>query len=582
LNYNSKQATEKNHREKRIFRLRSSLINTGSFSPFSLPVSIIVDQKKQVMSGGKNFVVVARHGERQDDVEQSDIPQGDPPLSEHGKRVSQETAELIKSKLPSDSIFHCRTSPFLRCRETAEAFLKANILREVEAVVIDNELSEVYGPIRIKTPTAPNPWQPNSVGSRPEWPESLESAIARMQAALVETLRDATEASDQPHVYILCTHGDMLDATFKLLFPKRMLYSTDFNAFIILEVPTALKASNKSQQQQQSLDVAVPVCHGLMWLDDDGSEQPRPIPLPLPEKLPSRSPRAVTPRLGSGGSSGNHENKAKISPVSNAVNEEAVVKGSNRRQQPSQHRVQMEQRGGNSSPHQAGVGLYPVSNGSTSQDGIHAPPTKGASVIAPLTIRSTSTPDTVPSTPRRQGAVARQPNLFSILVTMAALAIQLTNAVPPKTTSQTFAFVGILTCFETVRIVLARRGFRYCSSEARGSDEEGPLLANDACRNAPSTFKKVSSFVWAGARYGGSLAVYELLALARNGSGSSGGGSGSGGSASALQVDYPKDLFSNAVGWITAAAFIVFAPGKFPPWESESPRRSSPFPDSVV
>ncbi len=527
------------------------------------------------MSGGKNFVVVVRHGERQDDVEQSDIPQGDPPLSEHGKRVSHETAELIKSKLPSDSIFHCRTSPFLRCRETAEAFLKANILREVEAVVIDNELSEVYGPIRIKTPTAPNPWQPNSVGNRPEWPESLESAIARMQAALVETLRDATEASDQPHVYILCTHGDMLDATFKLLFPKRMLYSTDFNAFIILEVPTALKVSNKSQQQQQFLDVAVPVCHGLMWLDDDGSDQPRPIPLPLPEKLPSRSPRAVTPRLGSGGSSGNHEDKAKISPVSNAVNEEAVVKGSNRRQQPSQHRVQMEQRGGNSSP------LYAVSNGS-SQDGVHAPPTKGASVIAPLTIRSTSTPDTVPSTPRRQGAVARQPNLFSIFVTMVALAIQLTNAVPPKTTSQTFFFVGILTCVETVRIVLARRGFRYCSSEARGSDEEGPLLANDACRNAPSTFKKVSSFVWAGARYGGSLAIYELLALARNGSGSSGSGSGSGGSANALQVDYPKDLFSNAVGWITATAFIVFAPGKFPPWESESPRRSSPFPDSVV
>ncbi|XQJ31252.1 Histidine phosphatase superfamily (branch 1), putative [Leishmania guyanensis] len=241
-------------------------------------------------------VVVMRHGERRDSA--SGTPaESNPPLTAAGVAAIQSVAARLKGHLGADAAYRAVliVSPFLRTLQTAEA-LQHHGVGAARAMVIDNTLSEVFGPCRIKTQRAPQLQVPplsHVVGALPSWGESIEKATKRFVAnflrngdvyggyltatsfptdaslsgkdglpssqspvlesvprlnkgrlpprnlppgALVSrnTRNLSNMVDDQPCDVILITHGDAISAVVSHFYPSRVVYEAEFLSYVIM------------------------------------------------------------------------------------------------------------------------------------------------------------------------------------------------------------------------------------------------------------------------------------------------------------------------------------------------------------
>lgn len=211
------------------------------------------------------IVIVMRHGERRDG-EPNATPENDPPLTPAGVKDVARAAERVKHLFGSEQVqlIQLISSPFLRTRQTAEA-LRANGIGTTKEIKVDNTLSEVYGPVRIKTGGTHSFENPEIVrqgaGKLPEWGESLEEAADRFCESLLSNANAAaksdcirsTESHSLGHsavnksrkmpvtiggaeyVPMLITHGDALGSIVHRFYPSRIVYRADYLSFLVLE-----------------------------------------------------------------------------------------------------------------------------------------------------------------------------------------------------------------------------------------------------------------------------------------------------------------------------------------------------------
>ena len=209
------------------------------------------------------FAVVIRHGERHDDV--NNLPGvGDTALSDNAERmfpsVAQKLEEALGKVVMEHLVMYC--SPFLRCRQTAELLRKYGVGKYSPPTVIDNELCEVYGPVRIKCSEPPKPWSKGSLGTPPKWGETIHDARDRF----VEAFARHVEESDES--FCFAAHGDTVDAVYTGMFPTRQIYNIDYLGFICLELP---KPSSAGPEAPRVISM-----HGCDYFDDGGGDDDKP------------------------------------------------------------------------------------------------------------------------------------------------------------------------------------------------------------------------------------------------------------------------------------------------------------------
>lgn len=220
--------------------------------------------KKERFKRGQH-VIIMRHGERRDGQPTSQ-PENDPPLTEAGKKEVEVAAKAIKELFPlAETTVQLISSPFLRARQTAEELQRNGVGVSTE-VRIDNTLSEVYGPIRIKTGTAHEFEDPTIVekgcGQLPLWGETLELASVRYCKSFINAM-NAIENKNRLHkdrnkkiVPMLITHGDALSAIMRYIYPNRVVYCADYLSFMVVRSSSGL--SNFSLTHSS----------GIFWLED--------------------------------------------------------------------------------------------------------------------------------------------------------------------------------------------------------------------------------------------------------------------------------------------------------------------------
>lgn len=214
----------------------------------------------------RQYVIVIRHGERTDAATGIDDPTGDPPLTEAGKAKIAAAANRIYAALSHDVVANAevRSSPFRRCRETADGLAAAGIgslwSGGGDAVAggyrIDNALCEVFGTTRIKTPRAPEVAIPKALGKLPKWGESIDEAAARYNVAMARAANDAF-----PRAVVLVTHGDALMATMAKYYPTRVVYNCEYLGFLVF--------SRSAKDKPFRLSAA----DGVDWMIDGDDEQ---------------------------------------------------------------------------------------------------------------------------------------------------------------------------------------------------------------------------------------------------------------------------------------------------------------------
>ena len=121
------------------------------------------------------------------------------------------------------------TSPFLRCRQTAEGFADAGFGTRI---VVDRQLSEVFGPIRIKVDTAPTLTDDGKrlqVSALPAWGETLLAAHSRFRRMLTKYAQEELQS------VLLVVHGDFMDAALRFALPGNFVYSCQYLGMIILK-----------------------------------------------------------------------------------------------------------------------------------------------------------------------------------------------------------------------------------------------------------------------------------------------------------------------------------------------------------
>lgn len=189
-------------------------------------------------------IIIMRHGERRDGAPSS-VPENDPPLTAAGRKDVARVAAKIKEQFPSAAqSIYIISSPFLRTRETAEELQKNGVGVRC-SITIDNTLSEVYGPIRIKAGDTHEFEDPsvvlNGFGSVPSWGETLEMACIRFYdsfiniSSIAETKYAARKRHHRPRIPLLVTHGDALSAIMQQIYPNRIVYSAEYLSFFITQ-----------------------------------------------------------------------------------------------------------------------------------------------------------------------------------------------------------------------------------------------------------------------------------------------------------------------------------------------------------
>ncbi|RNF02275.1 hypothetical protein TraAM80_06506 [Trypanosoma rangeli] len=183
-------------------------------------------------------IIVMRHGERRDGAvgAPSEV---DPPLTKEGTAQITKTAEKIRDILGEKQAKRLLliVSPFLRTRQTAQELQRCGI-GDAHHSLVDNTLCEVYGPLRIKSSTAPvlpDALVKNGLGKLPQWGESIELASERY----VENMLRNSLSYPQNNL-LLVTHGDAISAIVTAVYPMRIVYETEYLSFIVLKrAPTS-------------------------------------------------------------------------------------------------------------------------------------------------------------------------------------------------------------------------------------------------------------------------------------------------------------------------------------------------------
>ena len=175
-------------------------------------------------------VVVMRHGERED-FEPNAVPLADPHLTSRGREEARSAAHRLRDAVGHSLCKRLRvvSSPFLRTIETAKELQSAGIGRERTALMLDNTLCEVFGPIRIKTPLPPDIQQKDATGQLPMWGETIQLAETRFVDSF---MRNATQ--NAPDSLLLVTHGDAIASILRHFYPLRTAYNCDFLGFLVL------------------------------------------------------------------------------------------------------------------------------------------------------------------------------------------------------------------------------------------------------------------------------------------------------------------------------------------------------------
>lgn len=298
-------------------------------------------------------VVVLRHGERRDSV--PDAPaESNPPLSEAGVAAIKALAARLQHHLGKDAARSAAlvVSPFRRTLQTAEA-LQHHGIGAAHSMVIDNTLSEVFGPIRVNTSRAPKlpiPSKSCVVGQLPAWGESIEMAAERYVASFLRngdlygglmtatsSLKDAASTSGEdlptandaavpeavtnrkvsrlpprntssksvasgkekrsstlsessPRDVILVTHGDALASVLSHFYPARVVYETDFLSFVIMR---RYGVGNQVYHLEKS--------EGVNWLVEGADAEPRDPILLIVEKQRCAAEGSSGSGYGNGG-----------------------------------------------------------------------------------------------------------------------------------------------------------------------------------------------------------------------------------------------------------------------------------------
>ena len=173
-------------------------------------------------------ITFMRHGERRDS-DLHTVAEADPPLTERGKKDVAKAAENLKKTLGPEVAQKAVvvSSPFLRCRQTAQELLKNDVGDKQRDILLDWSVCEVYGPLRIKNGEQSDVCQGlnNIAGTKPQWKESIEQATRRYRKAF-------TQLGEHSEHVIVVTHGDALSAVLTKFFPKLVLFRVEFLAFI--------------------------------------------------------------------------------------------------------------------------------------------------------------------------------------------------------------------------------------------------------------------------------------------------------------------------------------------------------------
>ena len=190
------------------------------------------------------FLAVSRHTERADDVgalfhgvpwclmQDSKQWPYDPPLSDTGLVEAEELGEKLHRVVGElgAELHVVITSPYLRCVQTAAHICKA--FGKGTKLLLDNTLSEIYGPCIMGDEEPTNPVRPlqqsldfcsaqgvnlevrKILGQWPPWPETLKSARQRFAARFVDYVK---RGYTMRRNFLLVSHADCVGGALTLI-----------------------------------------------------------------------------------------------------------------------------------------------------------------------------------------------------------------------------------------------------------------------------------------------------------------------------------------------------------------------------
>ncbi|EKF31705.1 hypothetical protein MOQ_004452 [Trypanosoma cruzi marinkellei] len=219
---------------------------------------VIRSDRPSHVEPSEQLIVVMRHGERRDGAVGS-RPEVDPPLTENGIVQIAEVAKKLRALLGAKRARKLLliVSPFMRTRQTAQELQKCAI-GDLHHHIIDNTLCEVYGPVRIKSSTAPllpDMIVKNGLGELPLWGETIEMASQRYVDCFFRNCHSYPDKN-----LLLVTHGDAISAIMAAFFPLRTVYETEFLSFIVFQ------RDSKSVSRSDLDSCQLITSSGVQWL----------------------------------------------------------------------------------------------------------------------------------------------------------------------------------------------------------------------------------------------------------------------------------------------------------------------------